>query len=135
MKLATNFPIDRPRYIICSHVMSKAIFYYFTYFISANSENSRQVSTPNNTTLHRDKSQVLPDSFSLILYAVRFDFVLYFTDNTAHNRSSTIFIMILLNNRCFTQHCFTPTTTSEVRTIIIMCPDKSCGLILFKHFD
>ena len=31
-------------------------------------------------------------------------------------------------------HCFTPTTTSEVHTTILKCPNISCGLDHFQHF-
>ena len=119
-------PLDRSRYTkqlyICNHMMSKAKSDYFTYFISANSENPRQMWNSINTILHWQKLKTLPEPSSLDTLCSSF-FSKYFTDKIAHIRSNFV-----INDNDYDFHepqlsentlqCFTPATTNEVLIII-----------------
>ena len=63
----------------------------------------------------------------------------YFTDKIANIRSRFVIkdVDCHVTEQPFignTMHCFTPTTTSEVRTITLKCPNKYCDLDPFPTF-
>ena len=109
---------------------------------SNNSANSRQMWNSVNKILHREKSKPLPDHTSLDTLCSSFS--KFFTDKITlirsnfdtndhiHNFPEPPHVENIMNQ-------FTPTTTSEVRSITIKSTNASCDLDPFptrlpKHY-
>ena len=134
-------PLDRYRYTkqlhICNRMMSKSKSDYYTSLLSNNSANPRQMWNSVNM-----KSKPLPDHISLDTLSSSFS--KFFTDNITLIRSN-----VVTNDRSHNfpepphveniMNQFKPTTTSEVRSIILKSTNASCDLDpiptrLLKHY-
>ena len=118
--------LDRSRYNnqlhLCNRMMSKSKSDYYTSLLSNNSANPRQMWNSVNKILHREKSKPLPDHTSLDTLCSSFS--KFFTDTITLIRSN-----VVTNDHSHNFHepthventmdQFTPTTTSEVRSIIL----------------
>ena len=127
---------------LCIRMMSKSKSDYYTSLLSHNSANPRQMWNSVNKILHREKSKPLPDhtyldtlssSFSNFftdkITLIRSNFV---TNVRSHNFPEPPHVENIMNQ-------FTPTTTSEVRSIILKSTNASCDLDpfptrLLKHY-
>ena len=138
--------LDRSRYTkqlhLCNRMMSKSKSDYYTSLLSNNSANPRQMRNSVNKILHREKSKPLPEHTSLDtlcssfskfftdkITLIRSNFV---TNDHSHNFPKTPHVENVMNQS-------TPTTTSEVRSIIIKSTNASCDLDpfptrLLKHY-
>ena len=139
-------PLDRSRYTkqlhLCNRMMSKSKSDYYTSLLSNNSANSRQLWISVNKILHREKSKPLPDHTSLDTLCSSFSKFLtdkitlirsnFVTNDHIHNFPEPPHVENIMNQ-------FTPTTTSEVRSIILKSTNASCDLDpfparLLKHY-
>ena len=139
-------PLGRSRYTkqlhLCNRMMSKSKSDYYTSLLSNNSANPRQMWNAVNKILHREKSKPLPDHTSLDTLCSYFS--KFFTDkitfirsnfvthDRSHNFPEPPHVENIMNQ-------FTPTTTSEVRSIILKSTNASCDLDpfparLLKHY-
>ena len=139
-------PLDRSRYTkqlhLCNRMMSKAKSDYYTSLLSNNSDNPRQMWNSVNKILHREKSKPLPDHTSLDTLCSSFS--KFFTDKITLIRSNFDTNDHIHNfseppHVANTMDQFTPTTTSEVRSIILKSTNASCDLDpfptrLLKHY-
>ena len=142
----TRSPLDRSCYSkqlhLCNRMMSKSKSDYYTSLLSNNSDNPRHMWNSVNKILHRKKSKPLPDYTSLDTLCSSFS--KFFTDKITLIHSNFI-----TNDRSRdfpepthvenTMDQFTPTTTSEVRSIILKSTNVSCELDpfptrLLKHY-
>ena len=142
----SRFPLDRSCYTkqlhLCNRMMSKSKSDYYTSLLSNNSANPRQMWNSVNKILHREKSKPLPDHTSLDTLSSSFS--KFFTDkitlicsnfvtnDRSHNFPEPPHVENIMNQ-------FTPTTTSEVRSIILKSTNASCDLDSFptrllKHY-
>ena len=132
-------PLDRSRYTkqlhLCNRMMSKSKSDYYTSLLSNNSANPRQMWNSVNKILHREKSKPLPDHTSLDtlcssfskfftdkITLIRSNFV---TNDRSHNFPEPPHVENIMNQ-------FTPTTTSEVWSIILKSTNASCDLDPFQ---
>ena len=142
----SRFPLDRSRYTkqlhLCNRMMSKSKSDYYTSLLSNNSANPRQMWNSVNKILHREKSKPLPDHTSLDTLGSFFS--KFFTDKITHIRSNFV-TNDHSHNFPEPPHVeniiseFTPTTTREVRSIILKSTNASCDLDpfptrLLKHY-
>ena len=139
-------PLDRSRYTkqlhLCNRMMSKSKSDYYTSLLSNNSDNPRQMWNSVNKILHREKSKPLPDHTSLDTLCSSFS--KFFTDKITLIRSNFDTNDHIHNfskppHVTNTMDQFTPTTTSEVRSIILKSTNASCDLDRFptrllKHY-
>ena len=112
-------------------MMSKSKSDYYTSLLSNNSANPRHMWNSVNKILHREKSKPLPDYTSLDTLCSSFS--KFFTDKITLIRSNFV-----TNDHSHdfpepphvenTMDQFAPTTTSEVRTIILKSTNASCDL-------
>ena len=122
--------------------MSKLKSDYYTSLLSNNSANPRQMWNSVNKILHREKSKPLPDHTSLDTLCSSFskfstDKIIltrsnFVTNDLSHNFPEPPHVEHIMNQ-------FTPTTTSEVRSIILKSTNASCDLDpfparLLKHY-
>ena len=143
---SNSFPLDRSRFTkqlhLCNRMMSKSISDYYTGLLSNNSDNPRHMWNSVNKILHREKSKPLPDHTSLDTLCSSFS--KFFTDKMALISSNFV---TNDHSRDFpepphvenTMDQFTPTTTSEVRSIVLKSTNASCDLDpfptrLLKHY-
>ena len=131
----TRSPLDRSRYNkqlhLCNRMMSESKSNYYTSLLSNNSANPRHMWNSVNKILHRQKSKQLPDYTSLDTLCSSLS--KFFTDKITLIRSN-----FLTNDHSHdfpepphvenTMDQFAPTTTSEVRTIILKSTNASCDL-------
>ena len=126
-------PVDRYRYTkqlhLCNRMMSKSKSDYYTSLLSNNSANPRQMWNSINKILHREKCKPLPDHTSLDTLCSSFS--KFFTDKITLIRSNFVTNDHIHNfpeppHVANTMDQFTPTTTSEVRSIILKY--ASCDL-------
>ena len=116
---------------LCNRMMSKSKSDYYTSLLSNNSANPRHMWNSVNKILHREKSKPLPDYTSLDTLCSSFS--KFFTDKITLIRSNFVtndhshdfpeppHVENIMNQ-------FAPTTTSEVRTIILKSTNASCDL-------
>ena len=112
-------------------MMSKSKSDYYTSLLSNNSANPHHMWISVNKILHREKSKPLPDYTSLDTLCSSFS--KFFTDKITLIRSNFV-----TNDHSHdfpepphvenTMDQFAPTTTSEVRTIILKSTNASCDL-------
>ena len=122
--------------------MSKSKSDYYTRLLSNNSDNPRHMWNSVNKILHREKSKPPPDHTSLDTLCSSFS--KFFTDKITLIRSNFV-----TNDHSHnfpepphvenTMDQFTPTTTSEDRSIILKSTNASCDLDpfptrLLKHY-
>ena len=129
----TRSPLDRSRYTKQLHLCNRMISTsdYYTRLLSNNSANPRHMWNSVNKILHREKSKPLPDYTSLDTQCRSFS--KFFTDKITLIRSNFV-----TNDHSHdfpepphvenTMDQFAPTTTSEVRTIILKSTNASCDL-------
>ena len=131
----TRSALDRSRYTkqlhLCNRMMSKSKSYYYTSLLSNNSANPRHMWNSVNKILHREKSKPLPEYTSLDTLCSSFS--KFFTDKITLIRSN-----VVTNDHIHdfpepphvenTMDQFAPTTTSDVRTIILKSTNASCDL-------
>ena len=127
---------------LCNRMMSNSKSDYYSSLLSNNSANPRQMWNSVNKILHREKSKHLPDHTSLNTLSSSFS--KFFTDkitlirpnfvtnDRSHNFPEPPHVENIMNQ-------FTPTTTSEVRSIILKSTNASCELDpfptrLLKHY-
>ena len=129
----TRSPLDRSRYTkqlhLYNRMMSKSD--YYTSLLSNNSANPHHMWNSVNKILHREKSKPLPDYTSLDTLCSSFS--KFFTDKIPLIRSNFV-----TNDHSHdfpepphvenTMDKFAPSTTSEVRTIILKSTNASCDL-------
>ena len=131
----TRSPLDRYRYNkqlhLCNRMMSKSKSDYYTSLLSNNSANPRHMWNSVNNILHREKSKPLPGYTSLDTLCSSFS--KFFTDKVTLIRSD--FVTNYYSHDFpepphveNTMDQFAPTTTSEVRTIILKSTNASCDL-------
>ena len=142
----TRSPLDRHLYSkqlhICKRTMLKSKSDYYTSLLSNNSAYPRHMWNSVNTILHREEYKPLPDYTSLDTLCSSFS--KFFTDKITLIRSNFV-----TNDHSHdfpepphvenTMDQFTPTTTSEVRSIILKSTNASCDLdpcptCLLKHY-
>ena len=142
----TRSPLDRSRYSkqlhLCNRMMSTSKSDYYTSLLCNNSASPRHLCNSVNTILHREKSKPLTDYTSLDTLCSSFP--KFFTDKITLIRSNFV-----TNDHSHdfpepphvgnTMDQFTPTTTSEVRNIILKSTNASCDLDpfttrLLKHY-
>ena len=134
----TRSPLDISRCSkqlhLCNRMMSKSKTYYYTILLSNKSDNPRHMWNSVNKILHREISKPLPDHTSLDTLCSSFS--KFFTDKITLIRSNFV-----TNDHSHnfpesphvenTMAQFTPTTTSEVRSIILKSTNAS--LAHFQH--
>ena len=123
-------------------MMSKSKCDYYTSLYSNNSANPRHMWNSVNKIINREKSKPLPDHTSLD--TMRSSSSKFFTDKITRIRSNFVtndhtHTFPELKHVENTMDQFTPTTTSDVRSIILKSTNSSCDLDpfpsrLLKHY-